>query len=108
MGEIHIRIKEVMDALDTNVNAFSKQHGLKRATLYNLLGESRKPNFDTLVSVCTAEPRISAEYLIRGEGKPLRDPDAIDPVAYAAEQLRIMQAELNQQFEHRLSRLRNA
>jgi hypothetical protein len=49
------------------------KHGMNRSSLFNLIDPERRPSFEMLERICAAEPRISAEYLLRGEGEPLRD-----------------------------------
>ncbi|CCH54460.1 hypothetical protein BN8_03632 [Fibrisoma limi BUZ 3] len=41
-------------------------------TFYNIINGERKPSYSTIEKVCLVESRISAEYLLRAEGDPLR------------------------------------
>ena len=73
MNQAQARIKAVFEALNTTANAFALTHGFNVPTMYGFVNGQRSPGFDTLVNICQAEPRISAEFLLRGEGQPLRD-----------------------------------
>ena len=67
------RVQNVFNALDTSAHKMAVRHGMNRSSLFNLVDPERRPSFDMLERLCIAEPRISAEYLLRGEGEPLRD-----------------------------------
>ncbi|MDB5241410.1 MAG: hypothetical protein JWP57_2035 [Spirosoma sp.] len=99
-----IRLQTVLSALGTTANAFGLQHGLNIQTLYNIAKGRRKPGFDILQAICKAEPRISAEYLLRGEGSPLRHPEIINPT-FTADQLRSLQADIDALIAQRLAAL---
>ncbi|WP_177236760.1 hypothetical protein [Spirosoma endophyticum] len=57
-----------------------------------------------LERICAVEPRISAEYLLRGEGDPLRNlsaPAALNTV----QQLRQFQVQMNEFVESKIKEL---
>jgi negative regulator of sigma E activity len=66
------RINVVFTALTTSARQFSMDHNLPLALLTQLLNEDG-PTADVqlLEQLIVAEPRISAEYLLRGRGEPL-------------------------------------
>lgn len=105
METIQARMNIVFNSLNTNANAFGKKHGLNIPTIYNLVKGNRAPRFETLVEICNAEPSISAEYLIRGQGKPLRDLTTPSSTNAIDEVMRL-QAILNQLFEGSISKLK--
>lgn len=74
MPPFHERIKQVLSALGTTPYKFASEHdGFNKATMFNMLSPDRRPSFEILERMCAVQPRISAEYLLRGEGEPLRD-----------------------------------
>ena len=72
MTPLSERLQEVFNALDTNAYKFATHHGMAKVPLYNILSGKSKPGFELLEKICEAEQTISAEYLLRGEGAPLR------------------------------------
>jgi hypothetical protein len=77
------RLTTVFEALNTTPNAFAKAHGLNAPTLYGFINGVRSPGFNILAHICESEPRISAEYLLRGTGSPLRDAQRVTDLATA-------------------------
>lgn len=104
MGLAQTRIKETFKALDTTANAFALTHGLNVPTVYGFVSGSRSPGFDTLVNLCAVEPRISAEYLLRGTGEPLRVVTAM-PLPDTIGQLRELQEQINSVIELKVQEL---
>ncbi|GAB4035467.1 hypothetical protein [Spirosoma jeollabukense] len=104
MTEPVTRIKAILDALNTTPNAFALAYGLNVPTMYAFANGSRNPGYDTLVSICTVEPRISAEYLLRGEGEPLRDKQ-LSTALTTVEQLKELKQEIIQSLDMRIQQL---
>lgn len=98
------RVKVVFNALDTSAHKFSKDHGLSRTSLFNIISGRNQPVFSLVESICMAEPRISAEYLVRGEGEPLRDNQRIATLT-TVDQLREFKAEMIQFLDKRIQEL---
>lgn len=98
------RIKVIFSALDTTAHKFANAHGLNRTTVFNLLNEDRRPNFELIERICQAEPRISAEFLVRGEGEPLRDKLQAQTMA-TLDQLNALKAEINAPLDKRIQEL---
>ena len=104
MEQSYSTIKAIFGALDTTPNAFALSHGFSVPSMYGFANGTRNLGYDTLVSMCKAEPRISAEYLLRGEGEPLRDRrQTIDLTT--AEELRAFKAEMVQALDKRIQEL---
>lgn len=74
MIPINEKLKMIFAALDTTPHKFLIDHRFNRMTIYNIIGGRTKPGLEILERLCKAEPRISAEYLLRGEGSPLKEP----------------------------------
>jgi predicted transcriptional regulator len=104
MTTINERVQLIFDELDTNAHAFAEAHSLVASSLYNVVKNNRKPNSETLERVCLAEPRISAEFLLRGEGKPLRDLQRIAALT-TIQQLQVFKTEINQMIDAKLNEL---
>lgn len=77
------RLTAIFDALNTNPSAFAKAHGLNAPTVYGFVNGVRSPGFNILAHICESEPRISAEYLLRGTGSPLRDAQIVTDLTTA-------------------------
>lgn len=105
MKTIGERLTAVFVELGTTASAFAVQHSLNAPTLYNIVSGRRSPHYQTVVDICRAEPRISAEYLIRGEGQPLRNPLAIDPAVYARALLLEVEQQVIDVFSRKLGRV---
>ncbi|WP_461131986.1 hypothetical protein [Spirosoma lituiforme] len=72
MVPINEKLKAIFIALKTTPHKFLIDHQFNRMTIYNIVGGRTKPGLEILERICQAEPRISAEYLLRGEGPPLK------------------------------------
>lgn len=73
MITIDEKLKTIFAALKTTPHKFLTHHHFNRMTIYNIIGGRTKPGLEILERICTAEPQISAEYLLRGEGPPLKE-----------------------------------
>ncbi|GAB3952954.1 hypothetical protein GCM10028805_35800 [Spirosoma harenae] len=63
---IQDRLKQVFDALGITIYQISKELGENPSKFYNILNGRAKPSYDTIMSLLTCYPQISADYLIRG------------------------------------------
>ncbi|QHV96268.1 hypothetical protein [Spirosoma endbachense] len=75
------RLTKAFDALGLSAHKFAAKHGTERVnrkSVFNLVDEDTRPSFDQVVKVCELEPTISAEYLLRGIGNPIKPDYAID------------------------------
>ncbi|MBD2757171.1 hypothetical protein IC230_30120 [Spirosoma sp. BT704] len=104
MPTLNQRVQIVFERLDTNAHAFAEAHSLVASSLYNIVKNNRRPNSETLERMCAAEPRISAEYLLRGEGEPLRDARMISNLS-TVEQLRSLKEDIVQSLDKRILEL---
>lgn len=98
------RIKAVFEALGTTANAFARTHGLNVPTIYGFVNGTRSPGFETLVTICYAEPKISAEFLLRGIGNPLRN-EELATASTTVEHLKRLKTELIQTLDKRIEEL---
>jgi transcriptional regulator with XRE-family HTH domain len=78
--EIQDRIKMLLEALNESQNNFSKKIGVQSAVINHIVtgnsgneGKRNKPSFDLLNKIIDAYPRVSLEWLIRGEGTMFKD-----------------------------------
>ena len=104
MIPFHERVVSVFSALQTTPHKFATLYGFNRVSMYNMVNPERKPGVDMLERVCVAEPRISAEYLLRGEGEPLRDQRLATNLT-TVEQLLEFKTEINQSLDKRIQEL---
>lgn len=77
---IHVRLQQLIDALDISVLEFARQLGERRGEkVYHILHGRLKPRYDTIEKILAAYPQINADWLLRGEGlmfKQLASPSA--------------------------------
>ena len=67
---VHERIRELIEAMGTNVAAFSREIGINNhQTMYKLLNNGTKPSYDTLVGILTAYKQVDPRWLLLGEGE---------------------------------------
>ncbi len=66
---IHLRLQQLIEALDISVLEFSRQLGEPRGEkVYHVLHGRLKPRYDTLEKILLAYPQLNADWLLRGEG----------------------------------------
>jgi len=68
-SDISKRFGELVNALDLNANKLSKILGGSTAKYYKLLDGEVKPSYDTIETILSIYPEISAEWLFRGKGE---------------------------------------
>jgi hypothetical protein len=81
MNVLSERLDAAFKALGLTAHKFEKKHkgrAISRATLFNVLNSTNYPRFDTVVAIRELEPSISAEYLLRGIGNPIKPDYALD------------------------------
>lgn len=66
---INQRIKMIVDESGKAVNSYAAMIGVSQPTLKACVDGNNAPRFDTLQKILIANPMISAEWLMRGEGK---------------------------------------
>lgn len=64
--DIQDRLKQIFDALGITIYQIAKELGENPSKFYNILNGRAKPSYDTMMSLLTCYPQISADYLIRG------------------------------------------
>ena len=94
MNVLADRLDTAFKALGLSAHKFHAKHkgeGVSRQTLFNMLDIEKEPGFGTVAKVCELEPSISAEYLMRGIGDPVKPGYAIndtDPCAKYKDHIR--------------------
>ena len=48
---------------------------IQRSTLSNLLSGRNNPSYDFILAIMTKLPNLNIEWLLRGEGRPYKNPD---------------------------------
>lgn len=76
VASIQDRLKQVFDALGITIYQIAKELGENPSKFYNILNGRAKPSYDTIMSLLTCYPQISADYLIRGMLPVLNSPEA--------------------------------
>ena len=69
---INQRIRIIVEESGKSVNSFSSYIGVSQPTLKACIDGNNAPRYDTLQKILIANPMISAEWLMRGEGPMLR------------------------------------
>ena len=63
------RIDLLINALNLNINSFSKECGYPTsATIWRLINEGAKPSNPTLNKICNRFPQVNREWLMTGFG----------------------------------------
>ena len=63
------RIDLLINALNLNINSFSKECGYPTsATIWRLINEGAKPSTPTLNKICNRFPQVNREWLMTGYG----------------------------------------
>ena len=63
------RIDLLINALNLNINSFSKECGYpSSATIWRLINEGAKPSNPTLNKICNRFPQVNREWLMTGFG----------------------------------------
>ena len=63
------RIDSLINALNLNINSFSKECGYPTsATIWRLINEGAKPSNPTLNKICNRFPQVNREWLMTGFG----------------------------------------
>jgi len=63
------RIDSLINALNLNINSFSKECGYpSSATIWRLINEGAKPSTPTLNKICNRFPQVNREWLMTGYG----------------------------------------
>lgn len=66
---INQRIKQIVDDSGLTLNSFSKKIGIAQTSLRDCVVNNTEPKFSTLDKIIKAEPLISPEWLLTGNGK---------------------------------------
>lgn len=67
------RIKKVLEYSGLSVRAFSIRCGINQPTLDKQLKGLRGISIETILSILSAFPEVSAEWLMRGDGDMMKD-----------------------------------
>jgi len=86
VASIQERLKQVFDALGITIYQIAKELGENPSKFYNILNGRAKPSYDTIMSLLTCYPQISADYLIRGMLPILNTPETNAAVTAADEE----------------------
>ena len=75
MNTINVRIKSIIEYYKMNVNSFSKHIGIdNNVTIGNIVNTRlNKPSYDVIQKILQTFENISADWLITGKGKMLKE-----------------------------------
>lgn len=76
---INQRIKQIIEHSGKTINSYASFIGISQPTLKACVDGSNNPSYDTIQKILIANPIISSEWLIRGEGPMLKseNPQAV-------------------------------
>lgn len=63
---IHLRLKQVFEALDLTAYQAAKELEENSSKFYNILNGRANPSYETLMRLLEKYPQVSADYLLRG------------------------------------------
>lgn len=70
------RVRELARYYNLSDNAFAKKIGIPQATLSGWYNLGRTPSMDMITTLLCVFPNLSAEWLLRGEGKMFKEDDS--------------------------------
>lgn len=80
---INQRIKAIVEASGKAINSYASMIGVSQPTLKACVDGNNAPRFDTLQKLIIANPMISAEWLLTGQGEMFKQEDVhIYPAKY--------------------------
>ena len=89
---IHLRLQQLIDALNLSVLEFARQLGENRGEkVYHILHGRLKPRYDTLEKIMTVYPQVNGDWLMRGEGLMFKVLDSPSAAITTEERLRNME-----------------
>ena len=66
------RIRTLIEQMGLSTRAFALSCGLRQNTLNNQLNGIRELSLSTIMAILTTYPKVSSEWLLRGEGEMLK------------------------------------
>ncbi|WP_162055058.1 helix-turn-helix domain-containing protein [Pontibacter pamirensis] len=69
---INERIKLIIEEYKHTPSSFARSIGSSRQTVTNIIEGRNKPSYDFLLSILVAEPDVSSDWLMKGEGHMLK------------------------------------
>jgi transcriptional regulator with XRE-family HTH domain len=71
--DFHLRMRFLLQALNHSANSFARLVGVNPSQIVNAVGgRYSKPSADTLEKISSKVPRIDMNWLLSGQGEPLR------------------------------------
>lgn len=70
---LSLRVRELEDILDMDPSGMAEAGGCSRATYYRYRNGGSMPTLDFLINILNHEKRLSAEWLLKGEGRILNN-----------------------------------
>lgn len=72
-NSINQRIREFINSLGVNDNQFAKSIGITQSVIASMFSRNTEPSSKVIVSILNAYANLSAEWLMRGEGRMLKE-----------------------------------
>ncbi|NBB22599.1 hypothetical protein GVN20_24810 [Runella sp. CRIBMP] len=73
---INERFQELISILGKSNNAFAISIGKTSTTINNIVDGKSKPGYELLEAIFSVYPQVSRDWLIMGEGEPIRNKQA--------------------------------
>lgn len=70
---VNKRIEAIIAYTGLSLTAFAKKIGIAQTSLRDCVKNGAEPKYSTLNKISIANPLVSAEWLLRGEGEMLKD-----------------------------------
>lgn len=91
------RIKLFIKHLGVSQNGFGDSVGMSSTKITNIVKHESDSQVSNVVAILSEYKELSAEWLLRGEGKMLKEQSATDALATDQEQLRLQRLLLESQ-----------
>ncbi len=75
------RLEELINSLNLSRPEFAKQVGSNKQTIGHIINNKSSPNFSIVHKILVGYPKLSAEWLCRGEGPMWKDGQSMATVS---------------------------
>lgn len=89
------RLEKIIEYADLSIRAFAIKCGIHENTLDKQMRGHRSVSLDTVMAILNTFPQLSAEWLMRGEGKMFKDKPDIAKMIMLTDTISTLQGKIN-------------
>ena len=87
MDTVNSRIQQFLNMEGVSPAQLADQLGIQRSGLSHLLSGRNKPSFDFITKLLSSYPKLQADWLLLGRGKPYKETDIPSPAPLFPEEI---------------------